>query len=297
MLSKFRSFASLSDEDLQFRRKGVSPQSVLAATGKQYCAIEPVDCGTLNASFVIHGDKSSVFLKTYLAPSGRATLEREARFLGSLYTKNLSPEFRQLHEPVSNRLWLMMPVFEKNFRSLRPQEIVQLLNDLDLQGVHASNPDIVDVRKDNIHALINLGKSAHANLSSQNLLSREVQAVTIAALNLLDREISGVQPTLCHGDLSPLNIMRHNTSPILIDWEDAFLGVKDYDYLFWLTFFENRGLYQANPLQHISIEWHVAKALLVMIVLLKCELARLRNNWHHNSLGFNDRILEISILN
>jgi hypothetical protein len=259
--------------------------------------IESVDSGTLNASFVIQADKNSVFLKTYLAHPGRATLGREARFLGSLYSERLSLELHQLHEPDSNRLWLMMPVFEKNSRSLRPQEIVRLLNDLDLQGLLASNPDIVDVHKDNINALIDLGKSAQANLSSQGMLSREVQTLTLAALKFLDREISGVQPSLCHGDLSPLNIMRYNTSPILIDWEDAFLGVRDYDYLFWLTFFENRGFYRDNPLQHISIDRQVAKALLVMIVLLKCELARRRNNWHHNSLGFNDRILEISGLN
>lgn len=297
MLSKLRSFASLSDEDIRSRREVVSPQSVLSALDKQYGVIERLDSGTLSASFVAHVDKNNVFLKTYLAPHGRATLEREARFLGGLYGESLSLEFRQLYEPDSNRLWLMMPVFEKNFRSLQPQEIVQLLRDLDLQGMHASYPDIVDVHKDNINTLIELGKSAHANLSNKNLLTREVQTVTLAALNFLDREISGVQPTLCHGDLSPVNIMRHRTSSVLIDWEDAFLGVKDYDYLFWLTFFENRGLYQANPLQHISIDRHVAKALLVMIVLLKCELAWRRNTWRQNSLGFNGRILEITNLN
>lgn len=270
---------------------------MLAAIDKQYGAIECLDSGTLSASFVVHADKNSVFLKTHLATPGRATLEREARILGRLYSKDLLLEFRQLHEPDSNRLWLMMPVFEKNCRSLRSQEIVQLLNDLDLQGMHVSNPDIVDVHKDNINTLIDLGKIAHANLSNKSLLNREVQTVTLAALNLLDREISGVQPALCHGDLSPVNIMRYGISPILIDWEDAFLGVKDYDYLFWLTFFENRGLYRDNPLEHISIDRQIAKALLVMIVLLKCELAWHRNNWRQNSLSFNERILEISNLN
>lgn len=259
--------------------------------------IEGVDSGTLNASFVIHTDKNSFFLKTYLAPSGRATLEREASFLGGLYSEGLSLEFRQLQESDSNRLWLMMPVFEKNYRSLQPQEIVQLLNDLNLQCIRTSYPDIVDAKKDNINTLIDLAKAAHANLSSQNLLNREVQSITLGALSFLDQEILGVQPTLCHGDLSPLNIMWHQTFPILIDWEDAFIGVKDYDYLFWLTFFENRGLYQANPLQHTSIDRRVARALLVMIVLLKCELAWRRNTWRQNTLGFNDRILEISNLN
>lgn len=297
MLSKLRSFASLSDEDIRSRREGISPQSLLSAFDKQYGVIERINSGTLSASFVAHANKNNVFLKTYIAPHGRATLEREARFLGALYSDSFSLEFRQLYEPDSNRLWLMMPVFEKNCRALHSREIVHLLNDLDLQSLSESNPGIVDVNKDNINALIDLGKTAHENLSYQGILNREVQTVTLAALNFLDREISGVQPTLCHGDLSPYNIMRYNTVPILIDWEDAFFGVKDYDYLFWLTFFENRGLYRANPLQHISIDRQVAKALLVMIVLLKCELAWRRNNWHQNSLGFNDRILEISNLN
>lgn len=296
MLNKFRSFSSLTDEELRSRREGISPRSVLAAIDKQNSVVESVDSGTLSASFVVHDDKNHFFLKTYLALPGRATLEREACFLSDLYSEDLSLEFRQLHEPDSDRLWLMMPFFEKNGRSLLPREIIQLLNDLDLQGMRVSHPDIVDVHKDNIKTLIDLGKSAYDNLSNQNLLNREVQTVTFAALNFLDREISGVEPTPCHGDLSPLNIMRFRTSPILIDWEDAFLGVKDYDYLFWLTFFENRGWYRASPLQHISIDRRMAKALLVMIVLLKCELAWRRNSWRHNYLSFDDRILEISKL-
>ena len=297
MLSKLRFNRPLSDDDLRSHREGFSPERVLASINWQDSVVERVEHGTLSASFVVHGNNQTAFLKTHLTSEGRASLEREARFLTRLYGETLSLEFQYLQEPDADRQWLMMPVFRKNPTPLLPEETVQLLNGLGMQRIRQSCPDIIDAHQDNINTLIEFGKSAHINLSSRNLLDREAQATTLAALHLLDRQIQGLQTTLCHGDLSPVNIMRYNGEPILIDWEDAFLGVTDYDYLFWLTFFENRKLYRENPLQHISIDPKVAKALLVLIVLLKCELAWRNNTWRQNSLSFNARIIEIANLN
>ena len=297
MLSKLRCFSSISHDEIGSDRGGISPSHILSSINWSDSVVERVDYGTLSAAFIAHANNKALFLKTHLDKEGRATLEKEARFLKGLYGNVFSLDFQYVYEPDSDRHWLIMPVFEKNQRPLDPQETIQLLGGLGLQCLQQTSPEIIDVNKDNIEALVNFGKRAHINLSNQDLLDRRVREITLGALSLLEREIAGIQPALCHGDLSPVNIMRHNGAPILIDWEDAFVGVVDYDYLFWLTFFDNRKLYRLNPLQHISIDKEMAKALLVMIVLLKCELGWLRNDWRGNSLSFNERILEITTLN
>jgi Phosphotransferase enzyme family len=297
LLSKLRSHSSLSDDEIRSLRKGISTDRVLACINFRESIVERVGYGTLSAAFVVHANNKAAFLKTHLTSDGRLALEREVKVLDGLYGKPLSLEFQSIEEPDSDRLWLMMPVFEKNQTSLLPEELVVLLNGLNLNHIQELQPGIINTQQDNIYRLIEDGKSAYLNLSSKNLLAREACTITHWALNLLDRRITDYQPILCHGDLSPVNILRHKGAPILIDWEDAFLGVNDYDYLFWLTFFENRKLYSTRPLQHISIDQDLAKALLVLIVLLKCELSWRRNSWQKNSLSFSDRLFEIYNLN
>jgi hypothetical protein len=296
-LSKLRCYNSFSDDEINSLRKGVSPDRVLARINIREYFVERVGHGTLSAAFVVHAYNAAFFLKTYLTPDECPTLEREAKLLDNLYGKPLSLEFHSIEEPISDRLWLIMPFFEKNPNSLRPDEVVALLNGLGLQHILELHPDIIDAEQDNIFRLIEYAQSAYVNLSNRGLLDRAARTITECALSLLEKRVADYQPTLCHGDLSPVNIMRHKGRIVLIDWEDAFLGINDYDYLFWLTFFENRKLYSTRPLQNISIDRDLAKALLVLIILLKCELSWRRNNWKNNSLSFSDRIYEIANLN
>ena len=296
MLSKLRWNNSLSDVDIQRRREEIIPDRVLSSINWHNVVVERIDQGTLSASFTVHAGMDSAFLKTHLTSEGRLTLERESQFLGLIYAEALSNRVHSLYEPDINQMWLMMPFFERNQTQLRPDEVVCLLKSLELLKVQKLNNSIINAHHDNIYTLVEIGKLAHDNLSRFNMLDRNSQRQTKDALNFLDLYLPDLQPTLCHGDLSPFNIMRHNSELIIIDWEDVFLGVADYDYLFWLSFFENRRLYQHDPLRFISIDRRIAKALLILIVLLKCEIAWRSGSWSRHTLSFNERILEISKL-
>jgi hypothetical protein len=296
LLSKLRYNNSLSDDEIRYSREGISPHRLLASINWHNFVVEKVEHGTLSASFIVTAGEYSAFLKTHLTSQDCASLEREALLLGCLYKETLSNYVQILSEPDDGRIWLMMPVFDKNIIPIEPIEVIEMIEGLSLDKIYKSNSSIIENNFDDIRVLINYGKMAYENLSILNMLDQESRVTANDALNLLDLQISSLQLVICHGDLSPPNIMRYKQEPILIDWEDAFLGVADYDYLFWLTFFENRKFYKNSPLKNISIDREIARALLVLIVLIKCELAWRGKSWMRNTLKFNDRIAEISRL-
>lgn len=111
---------------------------------------------------------------------------------------------------------------------------------------------------------------------------------------LLEAMVGYFNPIICHGDLSPKNIMENdNGNAIVIDWEDAFWGFEGYDYLYWLTFFGNRKFYSKAILGHTIWTKKQEIAIMTLVILLKCELSFRMKNYHTNKLTFDERISEI----
>jgi hypothetical protein len=100
-------------------------------------------------------------------------------------------------------------------------------------------------------------------------------------------------PVLCHGDLSNKNIMTRRGEFVFIDWEDAFWGVDDYDYCYWLTFLDQRSYYDQAPLGLNYHNLEYSKALMVMIVLMKSWISVANNSVAANKVTFDERLNEI----
>lgn len=131
----------------------------------------------------------------------------------------------------------------------------------------------------------------------QALDTLDIADGTRAALRLLFDDLNAALPGLarvmCHGDLGPKNIMAADGAFVAIDWEDAFWGVAGYDYLFWLTFFENRPhLHQYKP-GGTPLGARLERAVLALIVALKCELSYRQNTHTGNAITFDARIREV----
>jgi streptomycin 6-kinase len=74
----------------------------------------------------------------------------------------------------------------------------------------------------------------------------------------------------CHGDLSPGNILQNADGDfVVIDWEDRFWGVRDYDFLYWLTFMNNSSHLNRESLQISRHPRNISVAILTMTVIVK----------------------------
>lgn len=221
--------------------------------------VAPVTGGTAGVCFRATYNNAPVFLKT------QPNIAKEAAFMHAAH-----PDM----PVILNGSWMMCPWMEPV--TLTPQDIWTLVQDYQprLEGLEVG---------DNIMQLLNYGFDALDTLDVRNDTSR-------ALFEIFD-ELRSALPTMervvCHGDLGPKNIMAWNGKPVAIDWEDVFMGVAFYDYLFWLTFFENRRyLIRSKPSR-------IEKAILALIVALKCELSYRLGAHRSNAMSFDQRIQEV----
>jgi hypothetical protein len=299
VLSKLRHYREPPQTALSDLRACINPWPLLRSQGWCPASVQAQGVGTLSATFSVQSAQGARFLKTHLLPSGRDRLLREARLLSALYGESLSVAV--LHDPDSSagRVWLAMTHLDTCSDAPGPRDVRDTLAALDLQAAgHVISGCSSDQHpqgdlSDGFTALLMMARSSAALMSEHGLLSLEALVCVDGALERLERCDPGLERVACHGDLGPANIMRAGSSWVLIDWEDAFIGVRHYDYLYWLSFFSNRSSYAERPLHQIDLDRDIARDLLVMIVLLKCELAWRSGVWKHHALSFSDRILEM----
>lgn len=256
-------------------------------------AVHRVDTGTLSATFIAEGEKGQrKFLKTHLVDQGRNTLRKESAILAALYQPALDVQYIEMGGPSKTQIWLVMNALAYPQEDYTLDEVWELLSYC-TKILRGSEANVLITEKDSIITLVAEGWAAFVNLSQRGLLSTDVQKAVHGHLARVESEIEGFAPHLCHGDLGPKNLMFDGRQPFVIDWEDAFWGVEGYDFLYWLTFFNNRKYYSPNLFGQTALGKPMEAGLLVMILLLKCELSFRNNTYKKNTLDFNQRIQEI----
>jgi hypothetical protein len=252
--------------------------------------VTPAPGGTLGVCFDadISGEKR--FLKTHLPGAcARASLAREADALTQLYGNTVVLDRFEI--PLADgttRLCLMMPALAPLAGPLDPTDAATLAD--------ACSARLKDWRPDGLasfeHYLASAAK-ALKTLSSRGLLEQASAAEAGRLIALLDHRLADLPEALCHGDFGPKNILLQDGALRLIDWEDAFRGIAGYDYLYWLTFMENRPFLQRAAFGRTGLSPDVERAILVLVVLLKSYLAVLSGEHLKHALSAQDRIAEI----
>jgi thiamine kinase-like enzyme len=144
--------------------------------------------------------------------------------------------------------------------------------------------------------IVKEGYNAFSTIEKEGLLSSNIAAKCLDAFEYLKKNTPSEMKYICHGDLSNKNILCSDDNRyILIDWEDAFLGIKDYDICYWLTFFDQRKLYSKKLMDELKIEKVRGISLMAVIILIKSYISFL-NGSHNNSLSFNNRLKEIFLM-
>lgn len=291
MLGKIAVFETDDHPDVAAERARLLPalQRHLQSSGRD-ASVTPVHGGTLGICFEAEIADEKRFLKTHLPDAAaRASLSREADILTRLYGDTIVLDrFEVLLADRTTRLCLLMPALAPLAGPMQPAEAAAMAD--------ACSERLGDWRPDNLPSLAQyLAPAARAleTLSDRALLAPATAAETRRLVALLGDRLGGLPEALCHGDFGPKNIMLEGTEPRVIDWEDAFLGIAGYDYLYWLTFMENRPFLHTAAFGRTGLSSDVERAILAIVVLLKSYLAVCSGAYRKHAVSAEARITEI----
>ncbi|TKC91824.1 hypothetical protein FAZ69_05155 [Trinickia terrae] len=295
MLSKLRHFARRNAGDLASLRSRVDVRPALKAIGAPDAPVAPVSGGTLGVGFIASVNGRQQFLKCSVSADGQHNLEKEIRILSHLYGEMLAiRRIEASEDDAPPRVWLLMDALCPLAAPLAPRDTLTLVQAY--RSRLASLPVDCLEGGDTLGTLVEDAEAALAELASAGQIGASMHDDLRSRLTFLAREWSNFPSGIAHGDLGPRNIMASNGCPVVIDWEDAFLGIDGYDYLYWLTFFENRRYYNRDVLGLTPLGIDAEVALLAMILILKGGLALRANTHVGNQLTVEQRIDEVLAL-
>ncbi|MES2206956.1 MAG: aminoglycoside phosphotransferase family protein [Pseudomonadota bacterium] len=291
MLSKLRHFSSATREKSNDFQLEAEMSLLQRQLGLDLTDIKRIQGGTLGLGFIARINGQPRFLKTHTFEPGRQTLKKEWSIFSCLYQSILHVEAIDIEYEDEIRFWLIMDSLS-SIADLDTKQAYQLIKNHNHFLAKSLDLSVIP-NKDNFELLIKEGQKALLNLTMNYLISNTVQQYTHAYLHHLKTQSSNFPPHLCHGDFSPSNVMLKNSIPILIDWEDAFWGIEDYDYLYWLTFIKNRQFLSSTALASTAWDKHTAIAIMVLIIIIKCEISFLSGSYINNKISFDKRIMEV----
>lgn len=290
MLSKLRCSGAEIRSIAAYDRSEIK-QDLTDFFGANLAELRLVTGGTLSVCFEgkLHG--SPRFFKTHTMPSGRETIRREAAFL-KVTAPDVQARLTHIEGDTSGRVWLHTKKLEP-CRQLIPTEIRDLIEGYE-EGLRICTRLTDQVPSGhNIHMLLLEAESAAVFMADRNLLSLTVRDAVHSSIERVKFLCSDRPLQLCHGDLGPANIMVDDDVPVALDWEDVFWGIAGYDYLYWLTFFGNRRWLTRESLGHTPLKRADEIAVMVVILLLKSFISVRNDNYHHNTITMDQRLLEV----
>ncbi|MBR0815020.1 phosphotransferase [Bradyrhizobium diazoefficiens] len=289
MLSKIAFFETRDRPDIAADRAQLLPalRRHLQSFDRN-AAVMAAPGGTLGACYDVDISGEKRFLKTHL-PGARANLAKEADILEQLYGDMIVLDRFEI--PLADgtaRLCLTMPALTPPAGPIEPADAAAM--------AEACSERLKGWRPNGLASFeLYLAAAAVAlkTLASRRLLEQATAAEVHRLIALLGDRHANLPEALCHGDFGPKNIMLQGTAPCVIDWEDAFRGIAGYDYLYWLTFMENRPCLQTAAFGRTGLSPDVERAILVLVVLLKSYLAVLSDEHLKHAVSAEDRITEI----
>jgi hypothetical protein len=259
--------------------------------GESLVRLLPISGGTSGFCFIGELSGRRRFFKTYTPVASKQILEKEVTFLKAVTGDRSDASLLTVGSGEQAHTWLHMKVLAP-YPALTPMQVQELVvsNEIALRSIG----EIGLVPQDESLSLLLLeAKQALAVLEVNSLLSPDVRRQAQMCLARLESQHKAWPLQLCHGDLSPVNILGDHLGPLVVDWEDTFWSVAGYDYLYWLTFFENRKWLLPEVLGHTKLGHLNEIALMVAILLLKSMLSVRSGSYTRNSISFDQRLLEV----
>lgn len=246
--------------------------------------------GTLGIFFELYADGKRKFAKThYQGACYRENLEKEIEIMRLLYSNVIEIEKAEIDVDGKRSVVMVMDYLFSHSRQVTPHEVRECMeyyqkklmeNKLHVKYLFGQ---VIEAGKESLEALNGLG-----------FFRKDVYLHCMESLyRIADRKISE-EKAVCHGDLSSVNIMySERGDPVVIDWEDSVVAFKEYDYLYWLTFFSQRKYYASGLLESSGIDKIWGTDIMALVTIIKSNMAFLNGSYKNNKISFQDRICEI----
>ncbi|PSO23646.1 aminoglycoside phosphotransferase family protein [Bradyrhizobium sp. MOS002] len=292
MLSKIVFFESDDRPDIVADRGRIVPElrEHLQLSFGRDINLEPAIGGTLGICFDAEIASEKRFLKTHLPNmNARVSLAKEGDILQRLYGETiLLDRFEASFADGTTRLFLVMCALSPLSTTIVPADAAAMMrNCRDRLGGWQLD------RLATFDRYLARASCGLKTLSDRGLLDQVSATEVRRLIALLWDWLPKLPEALCHGDFGPKNIMVHGGKPRIIDWEDAFRGIAGYDYLYWLTFMENRPFLHTSAFGRTGLAPDIERAILALIVLLKSYLAVRSGAYLRHALLPQARIVEI----
>lgn len=253
----------------------------------------PVTGGTLGICFRFEAGGQRRFIKTHRPDlQCRSNLLKEGHLLSRLYGDVI--HLQQIDLVVEGRPQhcLEMDELQRLPAGITPEQIRSIIADYSVRlgDLVSASGALQDY---GFGDLLREGREALGELASGGFIGSTTRDGVEGHLSTLDRGADNLNLAVCHGDLSPGNIMTDGRAPIVVDWEDAFIGVEGFDYLYWLTFIENRKYLASSAIGCTPNRREVELAILVLVVTLKSALSVRCGSYVKHRVPIEARLKEI----
>lgn len=294
MLDKLNYFKASSEISFANTANGIgnvadSIKALYAKSGFQI-RLDPATKGTLGVTFKCYGlPEGPCFIKSHLPGKKYMDLmEKEGELLGIANEGRLKVKPLYFGVEDSEYLCLQMDILHE-IQEMTPVSVCNLIKEY--------QDKLANVTRKNMYDMEALWCSAWTeldNLYEKKFLSDFTYQRARKNLLHLQDSIPSLERCICHGDLSDKNIMMNEARySVVIDWEDAFWGCAEYDYLYWLTFFNHRRFYKCGKKVLMDIAPERAVSLMTLIIILKCAISFYSGSYRGHSMSMEKRMTEI----
>lgn len=254
-------------KDVALEAELVSQHISALLQGKDISDVSLLSRGTQNFTYVLRFQTEKKVVRIFGKGASAAIAARE--------------EFQILHQIYGAKLNLeLLPELGQGFHGLLMDQLDEDVNiDADtalqistkiLEQLNSFREPIKLDKSRNIEKLIQKAELKVRKMDDSQIIDGDTSSLLIEAFGKLTSYLAGMTLLQCHGDLGPRNILLSSDGrPIVIDWEDRLWSFKNYDYLYWLTFFENRSLVSRENLIKSGHPLEICQATMAAIVVLK----------------------------
>jgi hypothetical protein len=251
------------------------------------------DLGTLGYCYKVEIGNERRFLKIY--SGDKSNPSKETVLMSHLSDGEFAITSGQFEYGTACYSWYLLPFFESIKSTLKIIEVQDLIHSY---GSKLLNCNSLDLCRDKLSfkVLTDYAAIALERLGDPGLISKDTYLELKDRISVVLSEHKTLEPKICHGDLSPKNIMQNKDRLIAIDWEDAFWGFEGYDFLYWLTFMQNKHHIDKSLFGRGQMNVYFETSVMSLIILLKSWLSLMDGSVRNHRIGFNERLNEVMIL-
>lgn len=245
--------------------------------------------GTLGIFFELYIGGKKKFVKTHQQGSRyRENLEKEIEIMSIVYGDIIEVKKIEIEVKGENFIFMVMDYLLSGI-AIEPEKVKKCIEHYQ-QKLEQRNVPV----KYTFEQVLKAGEESLEILYTQNFFTEGMYLQCKESLKRVAQKDIGQFRKISHGDLSNVNIMfTQKAVPVVIDWEDSLVAFREYDYLYWLTFFSQRKYYSSSLFDKNAIEKIWGTDIMVLITIVKSYMSYRNGSYINNKISFQDRINEI----